>query len=829
MDAVINYTIESIAEITGGKIIQHYANAQPTHLLLDSRKLLFPQSTIFFAANISSRKRQAFIKNLYEKEVRNFVIDDKEFDISPYPDATFIVVENILHALHLLAIHHRNSFSLPVIGITGSNGKTIVKEWLYQLLQADLNIVRSPKSYNSQIGVPLSVLQINKQHSLAIFEAGISQPGEMDKIEKMIHPTVGIFTNIGEAHSEGFEDKRQKIKEKLKLFSHASSLIIGTDDSEINEEVNNLKKENPQLELFTWSKNNVASLKIISINKKENTTTINGFFEKKIKIQIPFTDDASIDNAITCWCVLLQMKIENAVIAERMLQLHPVEMRLELKQGINNCSIINDSYSADINSLKIALDFLHQQKQHKKQTVILSDILQSGKDEYELYAEVASLLKQKHIERLIAIGPQINLQQDQFYFLAEKHFFVSVDEFKTHFNTLYFSDETILLKGARVFEFEQIDQLLEQKVHQTILSINLNSIVHNLKQYQRLLQPNVKIMAMVKAFSYGSGSYEIANLLQFNNVDYLTVAYADEGVELRKAGITLPIMVMNPEENSFNALVQYNLEPEIFSFSILSSFEKYVQSLGMQYFPVHIKLDTGMHRLGFEQSDISDLAMHLTNNNTIKVQSVFSHLAASDDKNCDAFTNKQATVFLQCCEALQNVLSYNFLKHIANTSAISLHPDLQLDMVRLGIGLYGIDSNASVQKKLKNVSTLTTTISQIKKVKAGENVGYGCKMKLDEDASIATVRIGYADGYPRALSNGAGKMLIKNKPAPVIGNVCMDMTMIDVSGINCKEGDTVIVFGEQLPIEQLAKWCNTIPYEIMTGISQRVKRIYFEE
>ena len=499
-----------------------------------------------------------------------------------------------------------------------------------------------------------------------------------------------------------------------------------------------------------------------------------------------------------------------------------------IKRNTNNCSIINDSYSADINSLKIALDFLHQQKQHQKQTVILSDILQSGKDEHELYAEVALLLKQKKIKKLIAIGTQINLQQEQFSFLAEKHFFLSVDEFKTHFHALHFKDETILIKGARVFEFEQIDQLLEQKVHQTILSINLNSIVHNLKQYQSLLQPHVKIMAMVKAFSYGSGSYEIANLLQFNNIDYLTVAYADEGVELRKAGITLPIMVMNPEENSFNALVQYNLEPEIFSFNILSSFENYLHASGIQYFPVHIKIDTGMHRLGFEQSDISDLAVHLANNNKIKVQSVFSHLAASNDKNFDAFTHKQAAIFLQCCEVLQNNLNYNFLKHIANTSAIS-NPDLQMDMVRLGIGLYGIDSNASIQKKLKNVSTLTSTIAQVKNVKAGESVGYGCEAILEKDATIATVRIGYADGYPRALSNGVGKMFIQNKPVPVTGNVCMDMTMINVSGINCKEGDKVIVFGEQLPIEQLAKWSNTIPYEIMTGVSQRVKRIYFEE
>lgn len=828
MDVAINYTIENIAEITKGKIIQRNSQVQPTHLLLDSRKLLFPQSTIFFAINSSHRRAVAFIKNLYEKEVRNFVIDDAAFDLSPYPDATFILVENVLQALHLLAIHHRKTFSFPVIGVTGSNGKTIVKEWLYQLLQADFNIVRSPKSYNSQIGVPLSVLQMDKQHTLAIFEAGISQPGEMDKIEKMMMPTVGIFTNIGEAHSEGFEDKRQKIKEKLKLFAHSSLLVFCADDEELNEEVDDLKKENTQLQLFSWSRNSTASLKIISVKKGNNLSIINGYFEKEIQIQIPFRDDASIENAISCWCILLQMKMANDVIAKSILQLHSVEMRLELKNGINNCSIINDSYSADINSLKIALDFLHQQKQHKKQTVILSDILQSGKDENELYAEVASLLKQKTIERLIAIGPQINLQQQQFFFLAEKHFFASVDEFKMHFSSLHFKDETILLKGARVFEFEQIDQLLEQKIHQTILSINLNSIAHNLKQYQNLLKPHVKIMAMVKAFSYGSGSYEIANLLQFNNVDYLAVAYVDEGVELRKAGITLPIMVMNPEENTFNALVQYNLEPEIFSFSILSSFEKYLNSLGIQYFPVHIKLDTGMHRLGFEQRDIKILASHLANNNKIKVQSVFSHLAVAGDKNHYAFTNKQTAIFLECCKELQNNLDYNFLKHIANTSAIS-NPDLQMDMVRLGIGLYGIDSNASIQKKLKNVSTLTTTIAQIKNVKKGDSIGYGCDAILENDATIATVRIGYADGYPRALSNGVGKMLIQNKLVPVAGNVCMDMTMLNITGINCKEGDKVIVFGEQLPLQQLAKWCNTIPYEIMTGVSQRVKRIYFEE
>ena len=829
MDVAINYTIESIAEITNGKIIQHNNKEQTSHILLDSRKLLFPQSTLFFALN-GHRKGTMFIKSLYEKQVNAFVIDDKAFDISAYPRANFILVNNVLDALHLLAAYHRRQFVFPVIGITGSNGKTIVKEWLYQLLHTDYNIVRSPKSYNSQVGVPLSVLQLGEQHTLAIFEAGISQPGEMEKIEKMIKPETGIFTNIGEAHNEAFENKKQKIKEKLKLFKGSSSLFFCIDDKELYDEVRILKEENQKLQLFTWSRNGDASLQIISVEKENYSSIIKGrYLEKEIQVKIPFTDDASIENAITCWCILLQMKIAGEVIASRMLQLHPVEMRLELKHGINNCSIINDSYSADINSLKIALEFLQQQKQHQKQTVILSDILQSGKHDNELYREVASLLKQKNIQRLIAIGPKINLQQSQFSFLAEKHFFSSTDEFRTQFHSLHFKDESILLKGARVFEFEQINRLIEQKVHQTILSINLTSIAHNLKQYQGLLKPSVKIMAMVKAFSYGSGSYEIANLLQFNNVDYLTVAYVDEGIELRKAGITLPVMVMNPEENTYNFLVQYNLQPEIFSFPVLSSFEKYLHAQGIQYFPVHIKLDTGMHRLGFEQKEIRKLANHLKTNSYIKVQSVFSHLAASDDEAHDEFTKKQATVFWECCSELQSVLNYNFLRHIVNTSAISRHPALQMDMVRLGIGLYGIDNNQFMQKKLKNVSTLTTTIAQVKHVKAGETVGYGCTGVLPKDTTIATVRIGYADGYPRALSNGTGKMIVQNKLVPVIGNVCMDMTMLDVTAIDCKEGDTVLVFGEQLPIQDLAKWGDTIPYEIMTGVSQRVKRIYFEE
>jgi alanine racemase len=801
------------------------------YLLLDSRKVTFPEYTIFFALHSDSKKNEGLVYDLFQKGVFNFVIN-KEVSVDKI-DANFIVVENTLEALQALAAHHRRLFNnLPVIGITGSNGKTIVKEWLNQLLENDYNIVRSLKSYNSQIGVPLSVLQMNSSHTLAIFEAGISQTGEMENLQKMIYPTLGIFTNIGTAHDEGFKNTKEKINEKLKLFTNVSVLIFCSDFFQLASEISSYTghaKKKP--ELLTWGKSSNAALQIIEVEKTQEHSKIKALYrQNEVSITIPFTDEASIENAITCWSVLLHLNISVETIAKRMLHLFHIEMRLELKEAINNCSVINDSYSADISSLGIALDFLARQQQHAKHTVILSDILQSGKTDTELYAEVASILMEKKIEKLIAIGTTITEQRQQFSFLKESFFFKSTDEFTNNFRSLHFYNETILLKGARIFHFEQINQLLEKKIHQTILSINLNAITHNLKQYQHLLEPSTKIMVMVKAFSYGSGSFEVANLLQFHKVDYLGVAYADEGIELRKAGLKIPIMVMNPDENTFNALLDYELEPEIFSFQILEAFEKYLISSGIDYYPVHIKLDTGMHRLGFETKDVSLLAHYLHTTKRVKVRSVFSHLVASDDPNEDAFTLQQFNNFLESCNIFKNKLEYEFLRHIANTSAISRHKYLQLDMVRLGIGLYGIDSNLAMDSKLKNVTTLTTTIAQIKNVKKGETVGYGHTLKVQRDTIAATVRIGYADGYPRILSNGIGKMLVKNIFVPVIGNVCMDMTMLDISGIeNIKEGDEVIVFGEELPVQQLAEWANTIPYEIITGISQRVKRVYFHE
>lgn len=837
MNGIINESIESIVKIIGGKWLNKNTSLpSPSNLSLDSRKIISPENTIFFALRSENNDANNFINTLYEKGVRNFVTDYKNIEVKKIPLANVIVVNNVMDALQKLAKHHREKFkNLTVIGITGSNGKTIVKEWLNQLLETDFSIVRSPKSYNSQVGVPLSILNITEWHNLGIFEAGISRPGEMEKLEKIIQPDIGIFTNIGQAHDEGFASRTQKIREKLQLFIKAKQLIFCADDMQLKKVIVQFKKEidegNNQLGLFSWGKGDTNKLKVVAIHKKKSLTKIDYLYKEKTNsISIPFTDDASVENAINCLCTILVLGKQSSEKNKKFEALYPIAMRLELKQGINNCTVINDSYSNDLHSLEIALNFLEQQKQHKKNTVILSDILQSGKRPNELYREVANLFLHKKIKRLIGIGPGMVSRQDAFLFLKEKYFYTTVEEFLENTGGLHFQDETVLIKGARSFGFEKISHLLEQKAHHTMLSINLNSLVYNLKQYKSLLQPATKIMAMVKAFSYGSGSYEIASVLEYNKVDYLAVAYADEGVELRKTGITLPIMVMNAETDTFDLLVNNNLEPELFSFNILNDFENYLKANAIDYYPVHIKIDTGMHRLGFTGFDMHSLCGMLAGNSSVKVMSVFTHLVASENEKEDAFTLRQYELFLNCSNQLENSLGYTFIKHIANTAGISRHPQLQTDMVRLGIGLYGIDNNILMQQRLKNVTTLSSTISQIKNVKEGETVGYGRNAKLQRDSTIATVRIGYADGYPRNLSNGRGKMLLKGNLAPVVGNVCMDMTMLDITDYpDVNEGDEVIVFGERLPVSLIAGWAQTIPYEIITGISQRVKRIYFEE
>lgn len=852
----MNYSLSEISKILKTAHVPKGSDMAISHLLLDSRKLIYPQTTLFIAIVTSHGDGRQFISSLYKKGVRAFLVSDFQ-DKKQYPDAVFLQVTNTLQALQELAIWRRKKFNIPVIGITGSNGKTIVKEWLYQLLATAENIVRNPKSYNSQIGVPLSVWQMKEGNTLGIFEAGISQPGEMANLEKIIRPTIGIFTNIGDAHNEGFLNILQKIREKLLLFTHAKVLIYCKDYPELNECMLQFhgqmhRKEHSDekpLRLFSWSFKTEAELKIVDVTNishsngfmdQEQHTRITGLYkEESISIEIPFSDQGSIENAINCWCLLLYLEKAPDFISRQMAQLTRVAMRLELKEAINDCSLINDSYNSDLGSLSIALDFLAQQKQHPRRTVILSDILQSGKNEGDLYEDVAGLLEQKGVNRLVGIGRNISREKSNFIKINNLscYFFSSTDEFiqsylsqKEEENFVAFQHETILLKGARIFEFEKISRLLEQKTHQTVLEINLNAMAHNLKIYQGLLKPRVKTMAMVKAFSYGSGTYEIANLLQFHRVDYLAVAYADEGITLRKRGITTPIMVMNPEPGTFEAIIQWNLEPEIYSMRLLYLFENVLKANNTSYFPIHLKLDTGMHRLGFNPEDMSELTSYIKDSSTLKIASIFSHLVASDDETFDYFTTEQASRFEIMSRTILDALSYEVLRHLCNSSAISRHPELQYDMVRLGIGLYGIETNEQIAGKLERVSTLKTTIAQIRKVAAGETVGYGRAGKVDWDKTIATVSIGYADGFHRALGNGKGFLLVNGQLAPVIGNVCMDMLMVDITDIkDVKENDTVIVFGEKPTLLEVANWAGTIPYEMLTGVSGRVRRVYLQE
>jgi alanine racemase len=677
-------------------------------------------------------------------------------------------------------------------------------------------------------------LETSHDHDLAIFEAGISEPGEMEHLEPIIRPTIGIFTNIGHAHDENFLSSRQKTTEKLELFRYAETLIYCKDYQEIHQAVTRLSFLD-KLNKLTWSRKDPSDLLITDVITNSERSTIMGLYKnEETGIEIPFADEASVENAIHCWLLMLHLGYGQETIASRMLNLAPIAMRLELKEGINNCSLINDSYSLDLNSLSIALDFLNHQKQHQHKTVILSDILQSGRDHVHLYAEVNQLLLNKGINRVIGIGKEISAQA--WKFTVDSIFFNSTDDFLSRFPLSSFRDETILLKGARIFEFEHISSVLQQKVHETVLEINLDALVHNINYYKSKLDRSTKIMAMVKAFSYGSGSFEIANLLQFHHIDYLAVAYADEGVELRKSGITLPVMVMNPEEQSFDLLLKYDLEPEIYSLRTLGMLENTILKYnGSDKFPVkvHIKLDTGMHRLGFDRRDIDSLIRRIKSNPGIHVQSLFSHLAASEDPRQDAFTLYQIKLFREMSERISTELGYPLMRHILNSAGISRFTGDQMEMVRLGIGLYGVGFDAEEQGRLRNVSTLKSTISQMKLVSPNETVGYNRAGKLERDSVIAIVPIGYADGLNRKLGNRKGRLFIHGNPVPIIGNICMDLCMVDITDIpadiDVQEGDEVIVFGDEYPLAQLAADLETIPYEILTSISRRVKRVYFHE
>ncbi|OYQ32137.1 bifunctional UDP-N-acetylmuramoyl-tripeptide:D-alanyl-D-alanine ligase/alanine racemase [Flavobacterium cyanobacteriorum] len=811
--------IQSVIPAMQSRFEGPHPDAVIDNISIDSRSLQNNAGTLFFALPGQNRDGHRFITELIEKGVINFVV--AYIPEGAQGRANFFLVNNTLRALQDFAAYYRGLFSFPVIAVTGSSGKTIVKEWLNYLLSPDYNIIRSPKSYNSQVGVPLSVIGINEKHNLGIFEAGISTRSEMANLEHIIKPDIGVLTNIGPAHDEGFADRQEKALEKLKLFSRVKVLICRKAEY-ISQIINQVPK------LYTWSYEDGADVQVkkevlATAGKTTLTILASG---KHFSAEIPFTDEPSTENAINCLMVMLYLGYDEATVKERLAGLYPVELRLQVKNGINGCTIIDDSYSSDYQSLKIALDFLEQHKTHPVKTVILSDIFQSGFETDELYARVARLLSGHNISRVIGIGETISRQLADFPNFQP---YATTQEFLAHNPAGSFANETILVKGARSFRFDEIVVLLEEKTHETVLEINLDAIIHNLNFYKSRLKPETKVMVMVKAFGYGSGSYEIAKALSHQKIDYLGVAFADEGIALRNAGIQTPIIVMNPENSAFAAMAAYSLEPEIYSVRELRAFIAVAQQKNLSDYPIHIKLDTGMHRLGFEAHQLDELTGLLRNNNFVKVQSIFSHLSSSDVPEFREFTLGQIVKFEQWSQQLMQALEIYPMRHILNTSGIYNYPEAQYDMVRLGIGLYGIGNDRAEQAQLQNVGTLKTVILQIKDIPAGESIGYSRRYRVTEPVRIATLPVGYADGIPRGWGNEKGYVLINGRKAVITGTISMDMMMVNITGIDCREGDTAIIFGTVPSVTEIASIMDTIPYEILTGISQRVKRVFYKE
>ena len=825
----MTYTIERVATLIGAQRLGH-AEARISFVLTDSRSLCFPEETLFFALRSNRNDGHQYISELYRRGVRCFVVEEVPTQATnQFGDANFLVVSSTLQALQCLAQRHRETFNIPVVGITGSNGKTMVKEWLYQLLSPQMVITRSPRSYNSQIGVPLSVWLLNSHSQLGVFEAGISQKGEMQALHNIIRPTIAVLTNIGSAHEENFSSAEEKCREKLRLFKGAQVMVYNADDEMVTRLLNETEHKGERL---AWSvKNHDAAMRITKIDKQPTHTTIHYIYKggEPNCFSLPFIDDASVCNSIICATVGLHLGLDASTLNLRMSKLEPVAMRIELKEGLNGCTLINDSYNSDINSLNIALDFMNRRPDHngQKRTLVLSDILQSGLPDKELYQEVSNLAEQRGVQKFIGIGPKICANKACIA-LPERYFFNSVADFirSDVFKTLH--NEVVLLKGARSFGFDQLTEQMVKKVHETTLEVNLNAMVNNLNYYRSLMHPNTKLVCMIKADGYGAGAVEIAKTLQDHRADYLAVAVADEGATLRRNGITSNIMVMNPEMTAFKTIFDYDLEPEVYSFRLLEALIKAAEKEGITGFPVHIKLDTGMHRLGFDpDKDMPHLIERLHNQNALIPKSVFSHFAGADADEFDAFSQSQFERFDAGSKMLQAAFEHHILRHIDNSAGIEHFPQRQLDMCRLGLGLYGI--NPRNNAIINNVSTLRTTILQMREVKAGDTVGYSRRGTIEHNSVIAAIPIGYADGLNRKLGNRNGYCLVNNQPAQYVGNICMDVAMIDVTGIDCHEGDSVEIFGDNLPVTELSNVLQTIPYEVLTGISNRVNRVYFQD
>ena len=825
----MTYTIEKITTLIGAR---RYGNADANigFLLTDSRSLCFPEETLFFALKTERHDGHAYIPELYRRGVRNFVVTGMpEGYADGYPEANFLKVTDARKALQRLAERHRDEFNVPVVGITGSNGKTVVKEWLYQLLSPYKYVTRSPRSYNSQTGVPLSVWLMNEQTEVGIFEAGISQPREMQALRDIIQPTIAVLTNIGAAHQENFASKEEKCREKTVLFHDAETIVYNADDELIRRTVaESAYKGEPLYYSMTDKK---APVFIADVTKGDTSTTVTYVYRQgyEEKDTIPFIDDASVANSITCAVVALKLGLSAGELAGGMARLEPVAMRMEVKQGRHGCTLINDSYNSDVNSLDIALDFMNRRPDHqgRRRTLILSDIFQSGETAADLYREVGSLVKKRGVQKFIGIGPELS-QHSRAIPVAEKFFFSSVDAFLRSEVFRSMRDEVILIKGARAFGFDRVTDLMVQKVHETVLEVNLGALVENLNYYRSFMKPETKLVCMIKADAYGAGSVEIAKTLQDHRVDYLAVAVADEGATLRRNGITANIMIMNPEMTAFKTMFDYDLEPEVYSFRLLDALIKAAEKEGITDYPVHIKIDTGMHRLGFDPlHDMDALISRLKHQSAVIPRSVFSHFVGSDSDSFDDFSAHQFELFDKASKQLQAAFKHKILRHIDNSAGIEHFPNRQLDMCRLGLGLYGIDSRNN--EIIHTVSTLKTTILQLRRVPAGDTVGYSRKGTIEHDSVIAAIPIGYADGLNRHLGNRRGYCLVNGKRAGYVGNICMDVAMIDVTGIDCKEGDTVEIFGEHLPVTVQSDILDTIPYEVLTCISNRVKRVYFQD
>lgn len=827
------YALREFAEMIGGELIREGSITRAEVLVTDSRNYSGRPNAVFFALRGPRNDGHAYIEAAAAAGMGAFVVSDRDA-AAQAPEAGMILVRDTTEALQKAGAAHRARFSPEVIAVTGSNGKTVVKEWLYQLLQKSRHVLRSPRSYNSQIGVPLSAWLLQPEHRTAVFEAGISKPGEMAKLEKIIAPNTGIFTNIGDAHSENFKDTTLKIDEKLKLFTSCEKLIYCRDHGEIDRRVraafsdDNEARMGKGPKLRAWSfRDSAAELHIIPERDDAQHTLLHCTYAgQKFTAKLPFTDAASVENAGHCIMYLSESGHSPEAVCEGIAALTPIAMRLEQLEGINGCTLINDAYNSDLTSLEIALDQLKLQRKNKRFIAVLSDFAQSGEPTEVLCAKTAELLRLKKIDRLEAVGPELFAHRDTFRGL-ETRFYPSTEDFLKQFRHEDYHRANVLVKGARSFGFERVASILAEKTHETILEIDLERLRDNLDYLRSLLDRDTKLMVMVKAFAYGSGAYEIARTLEHYRVAYLAVAYADEGIALREAGITAPIMVLNPEISTYDAMIRYRLEPQIFSFLTLEKFTAALFARESEWpYPIHIKVNTGMNRLGFETDEMARLGKLLAATDAVTTVSIFTHLAGSEAERFDALTEKQVERYASACAKLNEYISSDYMRHILNSQGVFRHGKYQYDMVRVGLALYGISGNPAFRKHLQPVSRLITTVSQVRTVPAGEGVGYSPKELLPRDTEVAVVPVGYADGLPRTLGNGKGHMVVRGKCVPTLGNICMDMTMLDVTGIGCREGDKVEVFGDHADIYEMAENLGTIPYEVLTNISRRVKRVY---